>query len=157
MLASHPEEARMYGFLSAVLADKGRHVYTASPRTSVQQAVREMNEKGVGALLVVDEGEPVGIFTERDVLRRVVDEGRDPHSTALQSVMTRDLVVVEPTTSVEQAMAIMTRKRCRHLPVIERGRVAGMVSIGDLTRWVSINQEVEIQHLVDYITGRHPA
>jgi len=147
----------MHGFISAVLADKGRHVYTASPRATVRQAVREMNEKGVGALLVVEHDVPLGIFTERDVLRRIVDAGLDPRTTILETVMTRDLIVVEPTTSVEQAMAIMTRKRCRHLPVVEAGHVVAMVSIGDLTRWVSLNQEVEIQHLVNYITGRYPA
>ncbi len=147
----------MYGFISAVLADKGRNVYTVSPRATVQQAVREMNEKGIGALLVVDYDLPVGIFTERDVLSRVVGGGLDPGSTTLDAVMTRDLIVVEPTTSVEQAMAIMTMKRFRHLPVVDGGHVVGLVSIGDLTRWVSLNQEVEIQHLVDYITGRYPA
>ena len=147
----------MYGFISAVLADKGRHVYTASPRATVQQAVREMNEKGIGALLVVEHDDPLGIFTERDVLRRVVDAGLDPRTTILDTVMTRELIVVEPTTTVQQAMAMMTRQRCRHLPVVEGGQVVAMVSIGDLTRWVSLNQEVEIQHLVDYITGRHPA
>jgi CBS domain-containing protein len=147
----------MYGFISAVLADKGRHVYTASPRATVQQAVREMNEKGIGALLVVEHDDPLGIFTERDVLRRVVDAGLDPRTTILDTVMTRELIVVEPTTTVQQAMAMMTRQRCRHLPVVEGGQVVAMVSIGDLTRWVSLNQEVEIQHLVDYITGRYPA
>jgi CBS domain-containing protein len=147
----------MYGFISAVLADKGRHVYTTSRRATVRQAVREMNEKGVGALLVVDDDVPLGIFTERDVLRRIVDAGLDPRTTIIDTVMTHDLIVVEPTTSVEQAMAIMTRKRFRHLPVVEGGQVVAMVSIGDLTRWVSLNQEVEIQHLVDYITGRYPA
>lgn len=147
----------MYGYVGAILADKGRQVFTVSPHVSVRQAVREMNEQGVGALLVLERDHPVGIFTERDVLRRVVDVGLDPGSTPVERVMTRELVIVEPTTPVEQAMAVMTKKRCRHLPVVEGGRVVGMVSIGDLTRWVSLNQQVEIQHLVDYITGRHPA
>jgi len=146
----------MYGHLSSVLADKGRTVYATTPKTTVRQAVREMNEKGVGALLVLDGDRPVGIFTERDVLRRVVDPGLDPLATSVDKVMTKDLIVVEPTTSVEEAMAVMTRSRCRHLPVVEEGRVSGMVSIGDLTRWVSLNQQTEIRYLVDYITGRIP-
>ena len=124
----------MYGHLKTVLADKGRQVYVVSPNTSVRQAVREMNEKGVGALLVVDHGDPVGIFTERDVLRRVVDPGLNPDATLVRRVMTVEIAVVEPTTTVEQAMSVMTQKRCRHLPVVEDGRVVGMVSIGDLDR-----------------------
>ena len=147
----------MPGFVSGILAHKGRSVFSIAPVATVRQAVREMNEHGVGALLVVLGGRPVGIFTERDVLRRVVDEGRDPDTTKVADVMTRDLVVVQPGDPVEEAMAVMTQRRCRHLPVVEDGQVVGMVSIGDLTRWVSQNHEVEIQHLVDYITGRHPA
>ncbi len=147
----------MYGHVSAVLADKGRHIYTVAPHATVRDAVRQMNDSGVGALLVTEKSHPVGIFTERDVLRRVVDIGRDPNSTRIADVMTSELVVVEPSTRIEQAMAVMTQRRCRHLPVVENGEVAGMVSIGDLIRWVSMNQEVEIQHLVDYITGRQQA
>jgi CBS domain-containing protein len=137
-----------------VLGEKGRQVYTVAPEATVRQAVREMNDKGVGALLVVEEGHPVGIFTERDVLRRVVDEGRNPAVTQVSDVMTRDVLVVEPTTPVEQVMATMTERRIRHLPVVEGGKLAGMVSIGDLARWVSMNQEAHIQQMTDYITGR---
>ncbi|MBI5949204.1 MAG: CBS domain-containing protein [Chloroflexi bacterium] len=148
----------MHGFVSNVLGDKGSQVYAIAPSVTVRQAVAEMNEKGVGALLVVDRDEqPLGIFSERDVLRRVVGEGRDPLHTRVADVMTHDLIVVSPSTTVSEAMAVMTQSRCRHLPVMDSGRLAGMVSIGDLTRWVSLTQEVEIQHLVDYITGRHPA
>lgn len=147
----------MHGHVSAVIAEKGRQVYTVAPRETVREAVRHMNDSGVGALLVTEGSHPVGIFTERDVLRRVVDVGLDPNSTRVAAVMTADLVVVELSTRVEQAMAVMTQRRCRHLPVVENGEVVGMISIGDLIRWVSMNQEVEIQHLVDYITGRHPA
>ena len=148
----------MHGFVSNVLGDKGRQVYAIAPSVTVRQAVGEMNEKGVGALLVVDRDErPIGIFSERDVLRRVVGEGRDPLNTRVADVMTHDLIVVSPSTTVSEAMAVMTQSRCRHLPVMEGGRVTGIVSIGDLTRWASLTQEVEIQHLVDYITGRHPA
>ena len=147
----------MPGFVSSVLAEKGRSVFSITPVATVRQAVREMNEHGVGALLVVLAGRPVGIFTERDVLRRVVDEGRDPETTKVSEVMTTELIVIEPSAPIEEAMAVMTKRRCRHLPVMEDGQVAGMISIGDLTRSVSQHHEVEIQHLVDYITGRHPA
>jgi CBS domain-containing protein len=147
----------MYGHVSAVLADKGRQVYTVAPNVTVRQAVREMNEKGVGALLVLVEDDPVGIFTERDVLRRVVDEGRNPRSTHVGDVMTRDVLVVEPGTPIEQVMATMTERRIRHLPVLENGHLVGLISIGDVTRWMSQNQEAHIQRMTDYITGRAPA
>jgi CBS domain-containing protein len=147
----------MYGHVNAVLADKGRHVYAIAPTASVREAVRLMNENGVGSLLVLIDDHPVGIFTERDVLRRVVDAGCNPDTTRVGEAMTTDLVAVDLSTTVEEAMAVMTKHRCRHLPVMDEGKVAGMVSIGDLTRWVSINQEVQIRKLVDYITGRYPA
>jgi CBS domain-containing protein len=147
----------MYGHVSALLGDKGRQVYTVAPTATVREAVRAMNEKGVGALLVIEEGCPVGIFTERDVLRRVVDEGRNPQSTRVAEVMTQDVLVVEPTTPVEKVMATMTERRIRHLPVVEDGKLVGLVSIGDVTRWVSVNQEAHIQQMTDYITGRSPA
>jgi CBS domain-containing protein len=143
----------MYGLLSAVLADKGRNVYTISPLATVQVAVRMMNDYGVGALLVMDRRKPVGIFTERDVLRRVVDSGNDGAATLVEQVMTADPVVAGPGTTVEEAMAVMTERRFRHLPIVEDGEVIGMVSSGDLMRRVTLGQESYIQHLTAYITG----
>lgn len=144
----------MYGFVSSVLAEKGRQVYTISRTATVSEAVREMNEKGVGSLLVIDGRHPVGIFTERDVLRRIVDADRDPALTRVGEVMTRDLAAIEPSWHVEDAMRLMTERRLRHLPVMEGGEVLGMISIGDLLRWVTINQEDQIRAMTDYITGR---
>lgn len=146
----------MYGYLSAVLADKGRHVYTISPEATVQVAVHNMDEYGVGALLVVERGQPVGMFTERDVLRRVVEPVRDPGTTYVAQVMTSAVTTAEPDMRVEDAMSLMTNSRFRHLPIVEAGNVVGLVSIGDLMRWVSMNQEAHIQHLTDYITGKAP-
>ncbi|HEY4669584.1 MAG TPA: CBS domain-containing protein [Tepidiformaceae bacterium] len=147
----------MYGHVNSVLADKGRQIYGIAPTATVREAVRLMNDNGVGALLVLIDDHPAGIFTERDVLRRVVDGGKDPRSIRVAEVMTTDLITVDPSTTVEQAMALMTKHRCRHLPVMEAGKVVGLISIGDLTRWVSIKQEGELRKLVDYITGRYPA
>jgi CBS domain-containing protein len=146
----------MYGYLSAVLAEKGRHVYTISPDATVQVAVHTMNEYGVGALLVMERSQPVGMFTERDVLRRVVELARDPATAHVADVMTTTLATADPATRVEDAMAMMTNRRFRHLPIVQAGRVVGLVSIGDLMRWVSMNQEAHIQHLTDYITGKAP-
>jgi CBS domain-containing protein len=98
----------------------------------------------------------VGIFTERDVLVRVVDAGRDPAATRVEEVMTRELAVIRSATRVEEAMSVMTEKRCRHLPVVEEGRLAGMISIGDVTRWIVRNQRHTIDDLVSYIGGEYP-
>jgi len=143
--------------LSAVLQNKGHEVLTIAPEKTVLEAVRTMNEHGVGSLLVMNGDEVVGIFTERDVLRRVVDAELDPRTTKVAKVMTRELVTVRQRMTVTEAMAVVTEKRCRHLPVIEDGRLLGMVSIGDLTRWVSREQAFHIQDLVNYITGQYPA
>lgn len=144
----------MYGFVSSVLAEKGRQVYTIARTATVSEAVREMNEKGVGSLLVMGERRPAGIFTERDVLRRVVDADRDPALTRVGEVMTREMAAIDPAWHVEDAMRLMTERRLRHLPVMDGDELVGMISIGDLLRWVTINQEDHIRAMTEYINGR---
>ncbi|MCC6960087.1 MAG: CBS domain-containing protein [Dehalococcoidia bacterium] len=144
----------MFGFVSSVLAEKGRQVYTIGKGVTVSQAVREMNEKGIGALVVTESGHPIGMFTERDVLRRVVDADKDPAMTRVSSVMTRNIVAIAPTDRVEEVMALMTERRMRHLPVVEGGQLIGMISIGDLMRWITLHQEDQIRHMTEYITGQ---
>jgi CBS domain-containing protein len=143
----------MFGLVSSVLAEKGRHVYTVEKGATVAEAVREMNEKGVGALLVTDGNGPVGIFTERDVLKRIVDADRDPALVHVAEVMTRQIITITTETRLEEAMAVMTERRFRHLPVMEGDEIVGMVSSGDLMRWVTINQEEYIRQVQEYITG----
>lgn len=143
----------MDGFVSALLREKGKNVYGVSRHVSVRDAVREMSEKGIGSLLVLERETPVGILTDRDVLMRVVDLGKNPSLTRVEDVMTRDFIVVESSMRVEQAMAIMTESRCRHLPVVEGGQVVGLISIGDVTRWASVNYESIIRSYEEYITG----
>ena len=147
----------MYGSVQDLLAEKGRQVYTVRKSTPVIDAVRAMNHKGVGALLVMDGDRAIGIFTERDVLRRVVDVDRDPAITRVVEVMTPDPRSVLLETRVSDAMDLMTSGRFRHLPVMEDGQVVGMVSIGDVMRWVTMYQQSHIEHMTDYITGRAPA
>jgi CBS domain-containing protein len=143
--------------LRAVIAEKGSVVHSIEPTMSVLDAVRTMDKHGIGALLITASGSPVGVFTERDVLKRVVDRALDPAKTLIAEVMTREIIAVGPMVSITDAMAIMTSRRCRHLPVVDAGRIVGMVSAGDLARWVSRGREADIQHLIDYITGRYPA
>lgn len=137
-----------------ILAVKGGAVHRTGPDTTAYDAVAEMVERGVGSV-VVTEGESVaGIFTERDFLRRVVLEDRDPRSTPVSAVMTPRIVCVEPSRPIEDCMAILTRQRIRHLPVVDGGRLVGVVSIGDLVKHLSAEREVEIRYLTEYITGR---
>lgn len=144
----------MYGHIASLLADKGRQVFTTRKGVTVQDAVRQMISVRVGALVVVDDRRPVGMFTERDVLRRIVDEDRDPAITRVVEVMTPDPVTIEGSLSVEEAMGLMTERRFRHLPVVEDGLLVGLVSIGDLMRWVTIHQAEHIDRMAEYITGR---
>src|SRR5205085_11655675 len=113
-----------------------------------------MVAKNVGALLVCDGDEIAGIVTERDYLRRVELEGRTARETSVREIMSSPLVEVGPETTVEEAMALMTERRIRHVPVFADGALAGMVSIGDLVKFQSRQQSVQIQHLTDYITAR---
>ena len=150
--------ATMKNPLEAVLASKGPAIHYVVPEAKVIDAVRTMNQERIGAVLVCVSGEMVGIFTERDVLCRVVDQGRDPNATKVVEVMTSQVVAVRPSTLVEEAMAVITEKRIRHLPVVDTdGLLKGLVSSGDLTRWASRNQQIHIKDLVNYITGKYPA
>jgi len=142
--------------LKAILDTKGHEVYHVSPSASIKEAIDAMNEHRIGALLVIDKEKVVGIFTERDVLTRVFGSAHDAAATPVSKVMTTQPIMVEPTVTVEEAMGIVTEKRCRHLPVEDEGRVIGMVSIGDLTRRVAHLQKEQIEHLTKYITGQYP-
>jgi CBS domain-containing protein len=143
----------MYGYVGSVLGEKGRQVYATTPTATVREAVREMNERGVGALLVMEGDVLVGIFTERDVLRRVVGPGLHAAVTRVGEVMTVEPMTVPSSMHVEEAMRLMTQHRFRHLPVVDDGRLGGVVSIGDLTRVVSMSQQEHIQRMSEYILG----
>lgn len=140
-----------------ILDEKGSMVFRTRPDAMVYEAVEEMCLRRVGALLVCEGETPVGMFSERDLMVRVILARRDPEITSVGEVMTRDVVCVPRSTRAREAMAIITERRCRHLPVVEGGRVAGVVSIGDLVRYITHNQEYEIQTLTDYVVGRYPA
>jgi CBS domain-containing protein len=143
--------------VSNIIEHKGNQVHSVQPTATVLDAVRFMNQKKIGALLVLHNNKPVGMFTERDVLVRIVDVGRDPQTTLVSDVMTSKLIVIKPSTTIEDAMFIITQKRCRHLPVVEDDKLLGMISIGDLMRWIVREHKIYIDHLLDYISGRYPA
>lgn len=142
--------------IKRILRDKGDAVFKVPPEATVRQAVETMTRRHVGAVLVCTGCECAGIFTERDLMNRVVLAGLDPATTRVRDVMTADVACVQPSTSANEAMAIMTERRCRHLPVVENGAIVGLVSIGDLVRLESENQQFEIRMLTDYIHGKYP-
>lgn len=139
--------------VSAILDRKGHQVYSVAPSVSVAEAVAEMNQHRVGSVLVIDDDRLVGIFTERDVLRRIVGPGLDPHRVTVDKVMTAHVMTISPQVTIEETMAIFTERRFRHLPVFEEGRLVGTVSIGDVTRWMADHHRVEAEHLKNYIAG----
>jgi CBS domain-containing protein len=139
--------------ITAILDRKGRTVFSVAPTMSVADAVAEMNRHRVGSVLVLDSNQLVGIFTERDVLRRVVGAGVDPRTTRVADVMTANVITISPEATVEETMVLFTEKRCRHLPVLDQGRLVGTISIGDITRWMSDTHRAEAEHLKNYITS----
>jgi len=142
--------------VSDVLASKTcSRVHTIAPAASVLDAVEKMNELKIGALIVMEDGQVLGMFTERDVLSRVVGEMRRPSTTAINEVMTRDVVCVEPETDLDEVSELMRRRRVRHLPVCNReGKLSGMVSIGDVNAFHTVHREATLHYLNDYIYGR---
>jgi CBS domain-containing protein len=140
--------------LSSILEEKSGDVLQIDGDATVFEAITRMVEANVGSLLVADEGEIVGIVTERDYLRRVTLEGRTDKETAVRDIMTSPLYVATPDTAIDECMALMTDRRIRHVPVVDEGKVVGVISIGDLVKFISKQQAFEIKYLTDYITGR---
>jgi signal-transduction protein with cAMP-binding, CBS, and nucleotidyltransferase domain len=139
-----------------IIAIKGNTVCTIDKDATVFDAIKKMVENGVGSIIVMDGEATYGIFTERDYLRRIVLEGRTSKTTRAAEVTTQRLIVVEPTCTLDDCMALMTRERIRHLPVIEGGRLVGILSIGDIVKSLTKHQASEIRYLTDYISGKYP-
>ena len=138
--------------MAQLLAAKGSRVWSISPEATVFEGLQLMAEKNVGALLIADNGRPVGMMSERDYARKIILEGRLSRDTRIRSIMTTDLVSISPAASVERAMAVMTEKRVRHLPVIDQGRLLGLVSMGDLVKAMIDHQQFTIERLEAYIS-----
>jgi len=136
-----------------LLDGKSPEVYAVAPEAPVIEAIRLMALKGIGAVLVTEDQRVRGILSERDYARKIVLEGRSSKNTPVSEIMTRDVVTVTPDHVVPTCMQLMTERRIRHLPVLERGQVVGMISIGDLVKAVIEDQQHELEQLQRYIAG----
>jgi CBS domain-containing protein len=143
--------------IAGILAEKGPQVHTVTPETRVFDALLRLAEHDVGALVVVEGHHPIGIFSERDYARKVILHGKASRQIEVREVMTSPIQCVTPRQTVEECLGMMTYRRVRHLPVLDDGRLAGLVSIGDLVKWIISAQEDAIHQLENYISGKYPA
>ncbi len=136
-----------------LLEAKGSEVWSIAPDASVFEAIRQMAEKEVGALLVMEGDKLEGILSERDYARSVILKGRSSRETKVSEIMTREVVTGRLDQRIESCLALMTERRIRHLPIVEEGKVVGMISMGDLVKAIIAEQQATIEQLEQYITG----
>jgi len=145
------------GTVRQILATKGSEVSITTPETTVFDALSVMGEKNIGALVVVEGDTVAGIFSERDYSRKVILQGRTSRNTLVGEILSRPVIGIAPDDSIDECMARMTLNRIRHLPVLDGGRLVGLVSIGDVVNWIIHAQRHAIQQLTGYISGQYPA
>jgi CBS domain-containing protein len=143
--------------IEALLDRKGRQLYWVSPETSVYSAIEQMASRGIGSLVVLQDGRLEGVFSERDYSRKVILAGRSSRDTEVREIMSCDCVTIAPSNTVEEGLRLMTDYKVRHLPVLSGDEVVGIVSIGDLVKEVIAEQEATITQLNSYITGTYPS
>ena len=141
------------GTIDAILNQKSGEIFSISPEATVFQAIEMMDNKNVGALLVMESDRLVGMISERDYTRKVMLRGKRSRETKVAEIMSTNLTVTHPREPVEKCLHLMTDKRIRHLPVLDGDRVVGVISIGDLVKWVISCQSATIAHLESYIHG----
>lgn len=144
------------GKVRDILKTKGTSIFSVSPSITVYEALELMVERNIGALLVSDRGKFVGIFTERDYARKVVLKGKTSRETLIREVMSENPVTVTPDTGIDECMKQMSEKGIRYIPVLDKGELTGVISIGDVVKFVIDEQKFIIEDLEHYITGHHP-
>ncbi len=142
-----------FGTLSAILATKGFKVCSISPEATVYEAIENMAERNVGALLVMEGNDLLGIISERDYTRKVALKGKSSKQTPVREIMFSPVISVTPSHTVADTMRIMTENRIRHMPVLENNQVLGVISIGDLVNWIISSQNATISQMESYIRG----
>ena len=141
----------MKNLVSQILKAKGNKIWSIAPHETAYKALQLMSEKDLGALVVIDNGKVVGVFTERDYARKVILKGKSSKTTNVSELMTKEVLYVDPETSVEDCMVLMTEKHVRHLPVMEKKQLVGVVTVGDVVKQLIADQKFKIQELERYI------
>ena len=136
-----------------LLESKGRDIWSINSNATVYDAIKVMAEKEIGALMVMDDAKPAGIISERDYARKIILKGRSSRETRVSEIMTTDVIYADAEQSIEGCMALMTEKRIRHLPILEKGELIAVISIGDLVKSIIAEQQFVIEQLQIYING----
>lgn len=139
--------------IQTLLKKKGYDVWSIAPDASVYDAIHLMAEKGVGALIVMDGPKLVGVISERDYARKIILEGRSSEKTKISEIMSSEVITVGPDNRIEECMAMMTERRIRHLPVLDGDKVLGVISLGDLVKYIIAEQQFVIEQMERYING----
>jgi CBS domain-containing protein len=142
------------GKVRNILEGKGNNIFSVEPTTIVYSAIETMAQKNIGGLLICENGKLVGIFTERDYARKLILKGKSSKDTTIGELMTKNPFTVSLDSSIEECMELMSNRRIRHLPVIENGELVGVISIGDVVRFIIEEQKSIIAHLESYIAGQ---
>ncbi len=140
--------------IGTILHHKGNTVWTIAPGATVFEAIRLLSQKNIGALPVVEGDKVIGIFSERDYTRKVALAGKTSQKTLVREIISTDVVSATPQHTVEDCLRLMTDKRIRHLPILDNGKLAGLISIGDLVNWIISAQNAAIDQMESYLAGR---
>lgn len=141
--------------IGQLLESKGKDIWTIAPNATVFEGLRIMAKRNVGALLVIDKDNLIGIFSERDYARKVILEGKSSKDTAVGELMTKDVYYIDPKNTLQESMAVMTARHIRHMPVLDKDRLVGMVTLGDVVKQIIAEQEFTIRELEKYISGSY--